>query len=66
LHHHKKAQGLGKHEKVLIMDKKNELLIRVKGTMRGCEKKRFTQAAKCGIFTSAAIQNHLPTLLYLL
>jgi hypothetical protein len=40
LHHRQKLQCLGKHEKVLITDQKNKLLIRVREGLRDREKRR--------------------------
>ena len=64
LHHHKKWQGLGKHEKVLIMDQKNKLLIRVREGVYDCKKKYRQPPLKLAVLKIATAQKLMPALLY--
>lgn len=64
LHHRKKLQCLGKHEKVLNMDCKLKLLIWVGEAMHHREKMHRQHAVKQHIFQIATTKNPVPTLLY--
>lgn len=64
LHHRKKLQGLGKHEKVQIADQKLKLLIWVGEVMHHREKEHHQHPLKQRVFQIATTKNPVPTILY--
>ena len=64
LHHHKKLQGLSKYEKVLINDKKMELLLRVREGVATDKKKGCQPTVIITFFKNTTAQNKVPSLLY--